>query len=804
MKRIPHFTPLLLLVLALLPARAFSQTIKVFFDEEIPQFEFAAEEVREALRKHDLQAEFVSLSQLSESEASSSVVIALKSDERAVQQLSDTAELGNLGEQAYALRTRSSSQPNYYAIGGDVAGAMYGGLQLAENISFHGLSSLYNENDQPYLKKRGIKFNIALDHKAESFDSDGDQDKRNIKDVWDMSFWKSYLDDLARYRYNTLSFWTKHPFTSMIKLEEYPDVVIEDVTDGYGNLVKKMTIEEKIAFWQEVMQYADDRCIDIFYFTWNIFLSNAEGKYGITHHGDNQKSIEYLRKSVKEFLLTYPHVDGIGVTAGERMEGMDFVAREKWLWDTYVMGIQDARETQPDRVIRFIHRHWYSGVRDILDHFSDYEGTFEFSFKYARAHMYSSPNIPFEDYLLEELPEDIKCWWNVRNDDIFQLRWGDPEFAREFLLGFDQDKTAGYLMGSDGYTWGRVYFDKDPSVRGDTEIRKHWYSFMMWGRLGYNPQIPDDVFKNHLELRFPGTPIDDLYTAWKTASKIIPQTTRFGWRDWDGNWYPEGCKSGSFINVKGFMVGHTMEGSGILNIADYCEKVINKEPISEITPFDVADNLESYADQSLSLVSGMNTGNNNELKLIINDIMAFAHLGNYYGAKIRGATELALFMNTSQPAYQNKAVEHLEIALQHWKSYAKTLDAQYVPKTLARTGLFDWNKLVKDVEADIGLAKNFVNSDVEIIYEGVEDGAVYPVGTDLTVKLDIRSSLPIVKVGFVPNGEFTGFKLSPPYYWDSETTPALKNMNAGSFELKAHATDIHGVRVEKIINITIE
>ena len=527
----------------------------------------------------------------------------------------------------------------------------------------------------------------------------------------------------------------------MIKLEEYPDVVIEDVTDGYGNLVKRMTIDEKIAFWQEVMEYADQRCIDIFYFTWNIFLGTAEGKYGITHEGTNEKAKEYLRKSVKEFLLTYPHVDGIGVTAGERMSDLTFDEREKWLWDTFVEGILDAKKEQTDREVRFIHRHWNTAVSDIMGHFKDYDGPFELSFKYAKAHMYSSPNIPFEDHLLEEMPEGTKCWWNVRNDDIFQLRWGDPDFARDFLLGFDQQKTAGYLMGSDGYTWGRVYSDKDTTVRGKNEISKHWYNFLMWGRLGYNPDLSDDVFKNHLKLRFPEAPTDDLYSAWKAASNIIPQTTRFSWKDWDGNWYPEGCKSGSFINVKGFMVGQTMEGSGILNIADYCQRIINQEAISEITPFDVASNLESYANQTLSLVAGINPKNNNELKLTINDITAFAHLGNYYSEKIRGATELALFQNTSDTSHQNKAVQHLTKALTHWKKYAERLDAQYFPKVLARTGKFDWNQLTKDVERDIEMAKNFVKTDIDITFEHVNDGAVYPIGTNLTVNLDIKSNL---------------------------------------------------------------
>ena len=751
-----------------------AKDVGIYYDKNVPQFEFAASEIEAALINHGFTVFLHPLTDISESKSSCKVIVAQKTNAEIIGLLAneggETKSISDLGEQAYALRTTTSNRLNYWAIGGDIAGTMYGALQLAENISFNALEGIYNETDTPYIKRRGIKFNIALDQKSDSFDSDGDQDKSNIKDVWEMSFWKYYLDDLARYRYNTLSFWTLHPFTCMIKLADYPDVVIEDVTDGYGNLVKRMTIDEKIAFWQEVMEYADQRCIDIFYFTWNIFLGTAEGKYGITHEGTNEKAKEYLRKSVKEFLLTYPHVDGIGVTAGERMSDLTFDEREKWLWDTYVEGILDAKKEQPDREVRFIHRHWNTGVSDIMSHFADYPGTFDFCFKYARAHMYSSTNVTFEDFLLDEMPEGTKCWWNLRNDDMFYLRWGDPDFARDFLLGFDKHKTAGYLMGSDGYTWGRVYSDKDTTVRGKNEISKHWYNFMLWGRLGYNPNLSSEVFKNHLKQHFPEAPADTLYLAWKTASKIIPQTTRFSWKDWDGNWYPEGCKSGDFINVKGFMVGQTMEGSGILNIADYCQKIISKEAISEITPFDVANNLESYANQTLSLVASINPKDNNELKLTINDITAFAHLGNYYSEKIRSATELALFMNTSNSTHQNKAVVHLEKALEHWRKYAKCLDSQYTPKVLARTGLFDWNKLIKDVESDIEMARNFEKSQICITFEGMKDGGVYPVGTNLTVNLAINSSLPIKMVGLVPNGEFLGLKKDPPYLWDYKTT----------------------------------
>lgn len=637
-----------------------------------------------------------------------------------------------------------------------------------------------------------------------SFASNGDQDKSNIKDMWDMDFWTAYLDDLARYRYNTLSFWTKHPFTAMIKLEGYPDVEVEDVIDGYGNFVKKMTIEEKIAFWQKVMQHAKNRSIDIFYFTWNIYVNNAQGKYGITNEPSNKLTKTYIRKCVTQFLLTYPHVSGIGVTAGEHMPGMTFGEREEWLWDTYGLGIMDVKKEQPDRDIRFIHRHWYSSVSDILSHFKDFDGTFDFCFKYAKAHMYSSPNIVFEDFLLDELPEGIQSWWNVRNDDIFYTRWGDPEFTREFILNFDKEKTAGYLMGSDGYTWGRVYADKNPGSRGKLEIKKHWYNFMLWGRLGYNPDLSTDIFKNHIKLRFPETETEIMYEAWKTASKIIPQATRFFWRDWDGWWYPEACKSQKLMTVKDFMAGTTMEGSGILNIADYTQKVINNEAITSMTPLDAANNLEEYATQTMALINKIETGANVELQLTVNDITAMAYLGNYYSEKIRGATNLQMYTATDDETYRQKGIENLEKALAHWKNYVAIMAANYEGRRYARTGVLDWEELTREVEYDIEIAKTIEKFEIEIKIEGIKEGDEFPKGTDLKINADINSTYDIVRVGLLLNGERVGWANQEPFVWASDKYSQLKNMNPGKCVFEFTAIDKDGNKAEKMIQIAIK
>ncbi|GAI80679.1 unnamed protein product, partial [marine sediment metagenome] len=47
---------------------------------------------------------------------------------------------------------------------------------------------------------------------------------------------------------------------------------------------------------------------------------------------------------------------------------------------------------------------------------------------------------------------------NLRNDDIFVLRWGDADYVREFLQNVPRDLMrfeAGFYMGPDGYVFGR-------------------------------------------------------------------------------------------------------------------------------------------------------------------------------------------------------------------------------------------------------------------------------------------------------------------------------------------------------------
>lgn len=706
------------------------QSLELDFPEESAQVTFAVEKIQENLSKL---------------ESTNGISIILELD-------------STLTAQGYSITSKNKG--TILVKGGDETGLMYGGLELAELISFENDLPQLEETieNQPYIRQRGLKFNIPLDIRTPSYQDAGDAAQNNIAEMWNMDFWKQYLDMMAKNRYNVLTLWNPHPFPSMIKLEEYPEIALENVcgtsfpldTDrldepvakfiaGCGisepvlnNLVilKEMTIDEKIQFWRDVMAYAKDRGVEVYFITWNIWMNSLappgwyrqqenlkgdEGKYGINNDQTNDKTITYLRKAVKEFILTYPDLAGIGLTAGENMEDRnDQYDREKWLWNTYGLGVLDANKEHPDREVKFIHRFWQSGIDKIIDDFvGKYPDQIDLSFKYARARMYATPDPKWADDYIEELKKyNLKSWWNIRNDDIFHFRWGDAKYASEFFKNLPPEEvTAGYFMGSDGYVWGREFISKNPKEPRELEVEKHWFNFMLWGRMGYNPDMKNEHIKSMLFQKYPEANIDGLQNAWANASEIPALVTKFHWNSWDFMWAVEGCLDlrNGFHTVEDFITNPTMDFTGVLSIPDYVAKQMQGQSIeeNEITPLQLADQLDFLSGKVLTFLKseGFDTASRDYEELLY-DLNAWAHMGRYYASKIRGAYHLYAFRRNLGQEHHQESVKALQNALKAWKKYAKAATRNYKPQFMAKTRTIDWEGLLPAVEKDIEIAKN--------------------------------------------------------------------------------------------------
>ena len=142
--------------------------------------------------------------------------------------------------------------------------------------------------------------------------------------MWDINFWSTYLDHMARYQYNMLSLWSLSPWPSIVEFTgKYAGMSIDDVyradidwvaanlkelnspvtpeVFNHLKLVKKISISVKVKFWQRVMQMADDRGIKVMLVTWNVFaypIMDNETKHGINVDQTNPETIAWVRHAV--------------------------------------------------------------------------------------------------------------------------------------------------------------------------------------------------------------------------------------------------------------------------------------------------------------------------------------------------------------------------------------------------------------------------------------------------------------------------------------------------------------------------
>ncbi|MGL6094477.1 MAG: carbohydrate-binding family 6 protein, partial [Fimbriiglobus sp.] len=585
-----------------------------------------------------------------------------------------------------------------------------------------------------------------------------DAAQANIPEMWSMDFWRETFDDMARHRYNVISLWSLNPFPSIVKVPEFPAVALDDVwrtnvkldaNFGHGGddfvrpnmladheVVKKMTIDEKIKFWQDVMQLAHDRGIEMYWFTWNTFLFGVEGKDGVTKNMTAPRTIEYFRAAVRETIKTYPLLAGFGITAGENMKPKDFqeMSKEKWLWQTYGEGIRDGLKDTPDRKFRLIHRFHMTGLDEIKKEFAALPCTLDLSFKYAIAHMYSVPAPAMIKPVLPLLSPELRCWLTVRNDDIYSFRWADVDYARAFIKAIPgKDKIAGFYMGPDGYTWGREFLTKDAGPNRPTVMQKQWLSFALWGRLAYDPDLPAGTFERLVAARFAGADVPKLMAAWADASNTFPYITRFFWGDIDIKWFPEACRRKSgFYTVRDFIEGGTMPGAGVTNIIDWRTAVLARKKPGGVTPLEIADVLHTRSTRALGAVPELRRAtvarpaDAKEYAATLVDIETMSHLGLYYSAKIRGACDLALFDKTGDVMYQASAIKYLEAALAHWKDYSTAYTRQYTqPVLYNRAGVVDIPKQTENAAADLKMARDWKKDTINeaaIKRSGTESG----------------------------------------------------------------------------------
>jgi hypothetical protein len=680
-------------------------TVGVFYNFTLPSITFAAEEVKKALNFRGFKVEMLSLSELSDSYTEKKIVIATESNSAVKSIL--TNQRGSLPteteNQAYSLRTTMATALSHWSLGGDEVGAMYGGLDIAESIKFYGLETAVEGNHSPAIKKRGIKYHFDPDARTPSYSGAGTSAQKSIEYNWDMQYWKDYLDVMARQRFNTIFFWSLNPFPSMVKVPEYPKAALDNVyrtttllyPDGRGvgmstenslanlELVKTITMDEKIEFWKEVMQYAADRGIGFYFQTWMTYTYGTESSYSELTNFKSLPNTDYYFQTAKAFLKTYPLVKGLGGYPGEKMEDLETnQEKQNWLFDTYGKAINAVLADDPGREIEYIAGKGTLYGTEIDRAFEGkIDSPYNYDVKYTRSKMISvvDPNAANDIYTRD----GRKFWLLCRDDDNYMFRWGDPVFMQHFFENIPKDNVTGVQLGANLVIYGRESGEKDPFVPRQIFLQKHWFKSMLFGRYAYDPTIPIQRFKDMVSARFKEVPGTAMYNSWVAASRIRQLVNSFNYKGNRNDYtfvmennYSREINEGynetftGFVPIKHFANARPHDNSGMISIPEYVSGNRNG-----ITPYKLADNIDELAHQALNV--SINGVKDKETRKTIGDIYCMAHLGYYYADKIRAALNYEL----------GKIVEARSDAAKaacHWKDYAFYVDRYYDPVRLSR------------------------------------------------------------------------------------------------------------------------
>lgn len=639
----------------------------------------------------------------------------------------EVAEAGNLGEEGFRL---SSASEGPTVIGGGERGAMYGLLEVADLLQAGTpLGAMPEKTVRPQLAFRAIKFNLPWS--AYRTSEALEQHQETCKDL---RFWEAFLDMMAENRFNVLSLWNLHPFTYLVRPKNFPEACPWNEAE----------LAEWRALWNRLFAMAKQRGIETYLVNWNIFVSPAFARahqvapwsVNLSHIGKetdatNELVERYTREVVTQVLDEYPELTGLGITLGERMGGMTPDQRRAWIERTIVAGIARAQ-----RPVKFIYRAPLSAntasggttseendrrSRSQIESLpANIAGPVWVEFKHNWSHAHSSPDLylvhggPLSDAYWNPPPTRHQVVWTMRNEDFFILRWGQPDFVREFVQRQSgAPHVGGAIIGSECYIPARDYFTRaGPHQTWRWAFERQWLFYAVWGRLLFDPSTPDTRFSAMLEQRFGAGLGQELLAAWKFASQVPLRFASFYRGTWDGSLYTEGFSTWrdnaarTLIDIENLISHPVLDTKRYVNIADFVRA--GRAPSGKMSPLDLATLLDRDCASAHAGIAKLSAHRSvtPALDCEMTDIEAWCAFGNYFASKLRAGVALATARQRQDPALQNQAIAELELALAHWQRLARLGERfNRLPVPSNAKDPFSWSALTPAVAKDIDRAR---------------------------------------------------------------------------------------------------
>jgi len=576
-----------------------------------------------------------------------------------------------------------------YIIGNDASGALYGCIELVDRISNSGkLPTQLAFSDQPEMVLRGTCIGLQKPDYLPGHDVyEYPYTPETFPWLYDKALWIKYLDMMVENRYNSLYLWNGHPFSSLLRLKDYP----------YAVEVDDATLKKNEEIFQFLTKEADKRGIWVIQMFYNIIIPKPfADKHGLKTQDRNRPIIpiiaDYTRKSIASFVEKYPNV-GLMVALGEAMEGVGQDDID-WFTKTIIPGVQDGLKAagikdEPPIVLRAHDTDAPSVMKAALPLYKNLYTENKFNGEALTTYAPRGTWAALNRKLAAIGTVNISNVHILANLEPF--RYASADFIQKSVEAMNKIYGAkGLHLYPQASYWDWPY--SADNVKGRLlEVDRDWIWYKEWARYSWNSQR-----NRNQEIDYWGKALADKYgtnlnsgkailNAYEESGEISPKLLRrYGITDGNRQTLTLGMLMTQLINPYRYGVFTLMyeseapEGEMII---EYAEKEWKKQGHIGETPVQIAREVVEHgkkAIQSINDAKSTVTKDTAEFGRLKNDIYCYDAMANFYAEKVKAALWILRYKYSNQVSDLEQALPFLQKSVAHYEVLVKLTENSYL------------------------------------------------------------------------------------------------------------------------------
>ena len=599
------------------------------------------------------------------------------------------------GPEALVIRrTKLAGRPAVLVGGSDDRGLMYALLDVADRVGWAAagadpLGEVREAAERPYVPERALaKYTM---HRAcfESF-------------FHDERYWARYFDTLARNRFNTFALLFGYENAGYFA-PPYP--YFFDVDGFAGVRVVGLDAEgrrKNLAMLNRVVEMAHDRGLSVTIGIWDhIYRGGVQGPKafaarptdGLVWGLTKDNLVAYTTAALARFFREVPHFDAVQF----RMHGESGLKREemKTFWENVYRVVKESRpgirfdaraKNFPDSLIdkalaegihiRMCTKYWMEQAGLPFHPTHVHPGN-----QHDRRHGYGD---------MLRYPQRYKMHWRLWTSGTMRvLLWGDPEYVRRFAAsthlydgeGFEVTEPMGTKMQEHPHDEKPFELLADKHRWYDWEFERYWHFFQVFGRVGYDPNTPAEVWRREFVRRFGEPAGPTVEKALHRASGILPRIVAYS--------YPYN----RFPTTRGWAERQRMEDlpayaralpsdtQQFLSMGEAAECVLTGEPSAKVSPEQSSRWFAQAARDVLELAgraekaAGAEAGR--EFVSTVTDLKMLAHLARYHSWRALGGVRWALYERSGDLNALDDAIGFEARAVAAWEDLVRAAGDVY-------------------------------------------------------------------------------------------------------------------------------